>query len=145
MSSLTATTETNQRARQASSPPPPPPPTDKYPITFSNMLVVGLVCKDMLLQYQSVSPIKGMGTQSSQQSPSEIKRRELDSQEEVRHFCGSRRDQEEGGGARPSSQPRRDHEQGGGAGPGKLDHFCFKLLLNSGATDIVLVTAQHSS
>ena len=23
--------------------------------------------------------------------------------------------------------------------------FCFKLLLNSGATDIVLVIAQHSS
>ena len=30
-------------------------------------------------------------------------RDELDSQEEVRHFCGSRRDQEEGGGAGPSS------------------------------------------
>ena len=29
---------------------------------------------------------------------------------------GSRRDQEEGGGAGHSSQPRRDHEQGGGAG-----------------------------
>ena len=28
---------------------------------------------------------------------------ELDTQEEVRHFCGSRRDQEEGGSAGPSS------------------------------------------
>ena len=28
---------------------------------------------------------------------------ELDSHEEVRHFCGSRWDQEEGGGAEPSS------------------------------------------
>ena len=35
--------------------------------------------------------------------PGEIKRREvvLDSHEEVRLFCGSRRDQEEGGGAGP--------------------------------------------
>ena len=39
------------------------------------------------------------------QSPGEIKRREgvLDPHEEVRHFCGSRRDQEERGGAGPSS------------------------------------------
>ena len=29
---------------------------------------------------------------------------ELDSHEEVRHFCGSRRDQKEGGGAGPSRQ-----------------------------------------
>ena len=41
---------------------------------------------------------------------------ELDSHEEVRHFCGSRRGQEEGGGAGPLSWPRRDQEQGGGAG-----------------------------
>ena len=49
------------------------------------------------------------------QSPGEIKEEggELDSHEEVRHFCGSRRDQEEGGGA------------GRGAGPRKLDFFCF--------------------
>ena len=39
-------------------------------------------------------------------------------------------------------QPRRDHEQGGGAGLRKLDFFCFGLLLNSSATDIVFV---HSS
>ena len=31
-------------------------------------------------------------------------------------ICGSRRDQEEGGGAGPSREPRRDQEQGGGAG-----------------------------
>ena len=38
---------------------------------------------------------------------------------------------------------RRDHEQGGGAGLRKLDFFRFELFLNSSATDIVLVTAQH--
>ena len=38
---------------------------------------------------------------------------------------GSRRDQEEGGGAGPSSSPRRDHEQGGGIGLRKLDFFRF--------------------
>ena len=39
------------------------------------------------------------------QSPGENKRREveLDPHEEVRRFCGSRRDQLEGGGAGPSS------------------------------------------
>ena len=41
---------------------------------------------------------------------------ELDSPEDVRHICGSRRDLKEGGDAGPSSQPRRDQEQGGGAG-----------------------------
>ena len=35
--------------------------------------------------------------------PGEIKRREVDSHEEVRHLCWSRRDYEEGGGAGPSS------------------------------------------
>ena len=53
---------------------------------------------------------------------------------------GSRRGQEEGGGAAPSSYPRRDHEQGHGAGLRKLDFFRFGLFLNSSATDIVLVT-----
>ena len=32
---------------------------------------------------------------------------------------GSRRDQEEGGGAGPSREPMRDQEQGGGAGPSR--------------------------
>ena len=41
---------------------------------------------------------------------------DLDSHDEVRHFCGSRRDQEEEGGVGPTSQPRRDQEQGGGVG-----------------------------
>ena len=50
-------------------------------------------------------------------------------------FQGSRRDQEEGGGAGP--QPRRDHEQEGGAGLRKLDFFRFGLFLNSSATDTV--------
>ena len=50
-------------------------------------------------------------------------------------ICGSRRDQEEGGGAGPSREPRRDQEQGGGAGLGKLDN---PLLLNSCAMDIAL-------
>ena len=54
------------------------------------------------------------------------------------NHTGSRRDQEEGGGAGPSSQPRRDHEQGGGVGLRKLDFFRFELFLNSSA----LVAAQ---
>ena len=58
---------------------------------------------------------------------------------------GSRRDQEEGGGAGPSSWPRRDHEQGGGAGLRKLDFFRFGLFLNSSATDIVLVTLPSTA
>ena len=41
--------------------------------------------------------------------------------------------------------PRRDHEQGGGAGLRKLDVFRFGLFLNSGATDIVLVTLPSTA
>ena len=36
-----------------------------------------------------------------------------------RQTAGSRRDQEEGGGAGPSREPRRDQEEGGGAGPSR--------------------------
>ena len=43
---------------------------------------------------------------------------------------GSRRDQEEGGGAGPSREPRRNQEQGGGAGPRKLD-LSFASLVPS--------------
>ena len=52
------------------------------------------------------------------------------------------------GGAGPSLLPRRDHELGGGAGLSKLDVFCFelsKLFVNSGATDIVLVTLSSTA
>ena len=55
---------------------------------------------------------------------------------------------EEGGGAGPSTLPRRDHEWGVGAGLSKLDVFCFKLsklFVNSGATDIVLVTLSSTA
>ena len=55
---------------------------------------------------------------------------------------------EEGGGAGPSLLPRRDHEWGGGAGLSKLDVFCFelsKLFVNSGATDIVLLTLSSTA
>ena len=55
---------------------------------------------------------------------------------------------EEGGGAGPSTLPRRDNEWGGGAGLSKLDVFCFelsKLFVNSGATDIVLVTLSSTA
>ena len=44
--------------------------------------------------------------------------------------------------------PGRDHEWGGGAGLGKLDVFCFelsKMFVNSGATDIVLVTLSSTA
>ena len=61
------------------------------------------------------------------QSPGEIKRREVSwtLTKKVQHFCGSRWDQEEGGGVGPSGKPKRDLEQGGGAGLWKLDFFCF--------------------
>ena len=55
---------------------------------------------------------------------------------------------EEEGGAGPSTLPRRDHEKGGGAGLSKLDVFCFelsKLFVNSGATNIVLVTLSSTA
>ena len=39
----------------------------------------------------------------------------------IYYSSGSRRDQEEGGGAGPAREPRRDQEQGGGAGLRKLD------------------------
>ena len=48
---------------------------------------------------------------------------------------GSRRDQEEGGGAGPPREPRRDQEQGGGARLRKLDNPLLELFLNSCATD----------
>jgi len=71
---------------------------------------------------------------------SEYERRQADHKLE-----GSRRDQEEAGGAGPSSSPRRDHEQGGGAGLGKLDFFRFELFLNSSATDLVHVTLPSTA
>ena len=70
---------------------------------------------------------------------------ELYCHEELKRFCGSRRDQEEGGGAGPSREDRKDQEQGGGAGLKKLDNLLLQLFLNSCATDIVFVTAPHSS
>ena len=59
------------------------------------------------------------------QSPGTIKMREvvLDPHEEVRHFSGSRRDQEEGGELDPHEEvshfcgSRLDQEERGGAGP----------------------------
>ena len=58
---------------------------------------------------------------------------------------GSRRDQEEGGDAGPSREPRKDQEQGGGAGLRKLDCPLLQLLLNSSATDTVLVTLLRTA
>ena len=56
---------------------------------------------------------------------------ELDSHEEVRlSFAGSRRDQEEGGGAGPSGKPRRIQEQRGGARLRKR-LLLLQLFLNS--------------
>ena len=61
------------------------------------------------------------------------------------YLQGSGWNQEEGGGAGPSSWPRRDPEQGGGAGLRKLDfRFRFGLFLNSSATDIVTLP-KHGS
>ena len=57
----------------------------------------------------------------------------------------SRRDQEDGGGARPSRKPGRDQEQGGGAGLKELDNLLLQFVVNSCAKDIVFVTAPHSS
>ena len=72
---------------------------------------------------------------------------ELDSHEEVRHFCGSRRDQEEGGGAGPLSWPRRDQEQGGGA---RLESWTSFTLVGSqrwsyGHCDSVLHSSWDSN
>ena len=55
-------------------------------------------------------------------------------------ICGSRRDREEGGGARPPREPRRDQEQGGGAGLRKVDNLLLQLFLSSCSTDIVFAT-----
>ena len=60
-------------------------------------------------------------------------------------ICGSRRDEEEGGGAGPSRQPRRDQEEGGGAGLRKLFYRLLQPFLNSCATDIVFVTLLHTA
>ena len=51
--------------------------------------------------------------------------------------CGSRRDQDEGGGTGPSRESRRDQEEGGGTGLWKLDYLLLQLFLKSCATDIV--------
>ena len=58
---------------------------------------------------------------------------ELDSHEEVRHFCGSRRDQEDPQ-VSPEEIKSREVELGVKAGL-----FLHQLFLNSGATDIVFV------
>ena len=60
-------------------------------------------------------------------------------------ICGSRRDQEEGGGAEPSTEPRRDQEEGGGAGLRKLDYLLLQLFLNSCVTNTVIVTLLHTA
>ena len=55
---------------------------------------------------------------------------------------------EEGGEAGPSHLPRGDHEWVGGAGLSGLDVFCFelsKLFVNSGTTDIILVTLSSTA
>ena len=58
--------------------------------------------------------------------PGEIKRREMSWTLTKKTFiCGSRRDQEEGGGAGPLREPMIDQDQGGGAGLRKLDLSCF--------------------
>ena len=66
---------------------------------------------------------------------------------------GSRQDQkilEEGGGAGPSLLPRRDHEYrvGRWSWAEQVGRLCFKLsklFVNSGATDIVLVTLSSTA
>ena len=72
---------------------------------------------------------------------------ELDSHEEVRRFCGSRRDHWRGGRWCWTLKLAQKRSWAGRWSwtlkVGLL--FCFRLLLNSGATDIVLVTAPHSS
>ena len=81
------------------------------------------------------------------QSPGEIKRREVSwtLMKSWTLICGSRRDQEEGGGAGPSREPWRDQEQGGGAGLGKLDNPLLQLFLTSCFTDMVFVTLLRTA
>ena len=69
----------------------------------------------------------------------------LDSHEEVRHFSGSRRDQEEGSGAGPSSYPRRDHEQGGGAGLESWTSFTSVVSQQRSYGHCVCDSVPHSS
>ena len=99
---------------------------------------------------------------------------ELDSHDEVTHFCGSRRDQEEGGGLDSHEEvthfcgSRRDQEEGGEldsreevrlsfAGPGEIKSreaelgseswtcLLLRLFLSSSATDIVLVSLLRTA
>ena len=69
---------------------------------------------------------------------------ELDFHGELDYHFESRRDQK-GGGARHTRELRIDQEQGGGAGLRKLDRPLLQLFFNGCATDIVFVTAPHSS
>ena len=88
------------------------------------------------------------GSTHKTQSPGKIKRREVSwtLTKKVRLICGSRPDQEELGGAGPSREPRRDQEQGRWwSWAQKVGLLLLQLLLNSSATEIVLVTTPHSS
>ena len=84
------------------------------------------------LSAQCISGAKSQPRQSSDQN--EI----IDERGRFTHTLGSRRDQEEGGGAGPSSEPRRDREQGGGAGLRKLDFNSFASGCSSTAVQRTL-------
>ena len=62
----------------------------------------------------------------------------MDSHKEVRHFCGSRRDQEEEGGAGPSRQVSPEQIKSREMELGlKVGLLLPLLFLNSGAADFV--------
>ena len=61
-------------------------------------------------------------------------------------FCGSRRDQDEGGGARPSTERALKRSRAGRwSWAQKVGLLLLRLLLNSSATDIVLVTLLRTA
>ena len=60
-------------------------------------------------------------------------------------ICGSRRDQEEGGGAGPSREPRRDQEQGGGAGRESWTSFASVVSQLRNYGHCLCDSIQHSS
>ena len=145
-------------------PPPPPLPVPNKPHGF---------CRDVkyhvyLLTYAILNH-ESMCKKDRQQSPGEIKRREVSwtLSKSWTIICRSRRDQEEGGeldpleeldyhlqvqarsrggrwSAGPSREPRKDQEQERGAGLRKLNNPLLQFFLTSCATDIVLVTLPRT-
>ena len=70
---------------------------------------------------------------------------ELDSHAEVRLICGSRRDQDDGSGAGPSSSAQKRSRAGRWSWAQKVGLRLLRLFLSSNATDIVFVTLLRTA